>query len=254
MRIPRIFTHSAMQIGQLVALDEAAANHVARVLRMQITQPLVLFNGDGSDYSVTLQKVDKREVIVRVDDCQEKATESPLAIRLAQVMSRGDRMDYVIQKSVEMGVSEILPLTSERCEVKLKGEREDKRLAHWQQVAISAAEQSGRARLPVIHAPQQLDDWLQQAGLQQPERQQADGPDLKLVLHHRTSAQLNQLAAPRRLTLLIGPEGGLSRREIALAEQQGFLATALGPRVMRTETAPVAALAICQWLWGDLAG
>lgn len=150
-------------------------------------------------------------------------------------------MDYAIQKSVEMGVARITPLVSERCEVKLKGDREDKRLRHWQQVAISAAEQCGRARVPDIEPVATLADWFAVTG----------NEDLRLVLHHRTPQSLAGLDRPQTLALLVGPEGGLSDEEIQAAEAAGFLPAALGPRVLRTETAPVAALAICHWLWGD---
>ena len=151
-------------------------------------------------------------------------------------------MDYAVQKAVEMGVSEIVPLTTERCDVKLKGDREDKRLRHWQQVAISAAEQCGRARVPDIQPVMTVQQWLEHAR----------ACDLRLVLHHRTERSLNTLEKPSSIALMIGPEGGLTAEEIALAEDNGFLPVALGPRVLRTETAPVAAIALCQWLWGDI--
>jgi 16S rRNA (uracil1498-N3)-methyltransferase len=146
-----------------------------------------------------------------------------------------------VQKAVEMGVSRIVPLSTERCDVKLKGDREDKRLRHWQQVAISAAEQCGRARVPEILPVMSLPEWLDYS----------EGCDLRLVLHHRTEQRLDTLAKPASVALMIGPEGGLSAEEIAQAEGHGFLPVALGPRVLRTETAPVAAMALCQWLWGD---
>lgn len=241
MRVPRIFTPSALSVGQQHELDETAANHVVRVLRMQAGQPLILFNGDGHDYTAVLDKVGKRDASVRIDSAIPIASESPLHIILGQVISKGDRMDYAVQKSVEMGVSAIVPLVSERCDVRLKGDREDKRVRHWQQVASSAAEQCGRARVPDIAAIENLTDWLQQL----PEH------DLGLVLHHRTTQSLTSLPRPGRLIILIGPEGGLTEAEIAAAEAAGFMATTLGPRVLRTETAPVAAMAVCQWLWGD---
>ena len=170
------------------------------------------------------------------------ASESPLQVELGQVISKGDRMDYAVQKATEMGVSRIAPLVSERCDVRLKGDREEKRIRHWQQVAISAAEQCGRAVVPEILPVQSLADWL-------PGTRDLD---LRLVLHHRSPQPLVSHSRPRRLALLIGPEGGLSEDEIAATEQAGFVPAALGPRVLRTETAPVAALALCQWLWGDV--
>lgn len=241
MRIPRIYSPVTLVAGQTVELDAHAGNHVGRVLRMQPEQAIELFNGDGYDYPATLTDVSKKSVQVRVGEPVANTAESPLRVHLGQVLSRGDRMDYAIQKSVEMGVDRITPLVSERCEVKLKGDREDKRLRHWQQVAISAAEQCGRAMVPTIEPVMTVDDWFVTTC----------EDDLRLVLHHRTEQSLTGLATPTRLALLIGPEGGLSEAEIAAAEQAGFIAAALGPRVLRTETAPVAALSICHWLWGD---
>ena len=242
MRIPRIFTNSPLAVGSQCQLDDNAANHVGRVLRMQAGQALLLFNGDGHDYHATITEAGKKHVLVAVTEAAENETESPLRVVLAQTLSKGDRMDYAVQKAVEMGVSEIVPLTTERCDVKLKGDREDKRLRHWQQVAISAAEQCGRARVPEIQPVMTVQQWLEHA----------QACDLRLVLHHRTEQSLNTLEKPSSIALMIGPEGGLTAEEIALAESHGFLPVALGPRVLRTETAPVAAIALCQWLWGDI--
>lgn len=242
MRIPRIFTNSPLAVGSQCQLDDNAANHVGRVLRMQAGQALLLFNGDGHDYHATITEAGKKHVLVAVTEAAENETESPLRVVLAQTLSKGDRMDYAVQKAVEMGVSEIVPLTTERCDVKLKGDREDKRLRHWQQVAISAAEQCGRARVPDIQPVMTVQQWLEHAR----------ACDLRLVLHHRTEQSLNTLEKPSSIALMIGPEGGLTAEEIALAESRGFLPVALGPRVLRTETAPVAAIALCQWLWGDI--
>ncbi|MAH32086.1 MAG: 16S rRNA (uracil(1498)-N(3))-methyltransferase [Marinobacter sp.] len=242
MRIPRIFTNSPLAVGSQCQLDDNAANHVGRVLRMQAGQALLLFNGDGHDYHATITEAGKKHVLVAVTEAAGNETESPLRVVLAQTLSKGDRMDYAVQKAVEMGVSEIVPLTTERCDVKLKGDREDKRLRHWQQVAISAAEQCGRARVPEIQPVMTVQQWLEHAR----------ACDLRLVLHHRTERSLNTLEKPSSIALMIGPEGGLTAEEIALAEDNGFLPVALGPRVLRTETAPVAAIALCQWLWGDI--
>ncbi|HLV76962.1 MAG TPA: 16S rRNA (uracil(1498)-N(3))-methyltransferase [Marinobacter sp.] len=242
MRIPRIYTNSPLSTGTRCELDESAANHVGRVLRMQPGQELYLFNGDGQDYTATIAEVSKKVVGVTVTATAANPTESPLQITLGQTLSKGDRMDYAVQKAVEMGVTRIVPLTSERCDVKLKGDREDKRLRHWQQIAISAAEQCGRARVPEILPVMDLPQWLGHTR----------NCDLRLVLHHRTEQSLDTLAKPAHVALMIGPEGGLSAGEITLAEQHGFKPVALGPRVLRTETAPVAAMALCQWLWGDI--
>ena len=242
MRIPRIFTDSPLAVGGQCQLDDNAANHVGRVLRMQAGQALLLFNGDGHDYHATITEAGKKHVLVAVTEAAGNETESPLRVVLAQTLSKGDRMDYAVQKAVEMGVSEIVPLTTERCDVKLKGDREDKRLRHWQQVAISAAEQCGRARVPEILPVMTLVEWFEHT----------TDCDLRLVLHHRTEQSLDSMNRPARVALMIGPEGGLSPEEIAAAENSGFLPVALGPRVLRTETAPIAAMSLCQWLWGDI--
>lgn len=244
MRIPRIYTDSPLSEGTHADLDDNAAQHVGRVLRMQPGQELSLFNGDGEDYPATITEAGKKRVEVLLGKPVANRTESPLRITLGQTLSKGDRMDYAVQKAVEMGATCIVPLTTERCEVKLKGDREDKRLRHWQSVAISAAEQCGRARVPEILPVMTVERWLEHSR----------NADLRLVLHHRTEHSLESMAKPSSIALMIGPEGGLTADEIALAETEGFLPVALGPRVLRTETAPVAAMALCQWLWGDIGG
>lgn len=200
---------------------------------------LQLFDGSGNEFRGTLLEVGKKRVVVRLDESFAGQVESPLQIHLGQGLSRGERMDWAIQKATELGVNEITPIFSERCEVRLKDERADKRLAHWRQVAVSACEQCGRSRVPVIHPPVLLADWIKQT--------QAD---LKLVLHP-VAEPLVSHAKPATLAFLIGPEGGLSDAEVDQAQATGFLPARLGPRVLRTETAPVVALAVAQQLWGD---
>ena len=243
MRIPRIYTNTALQPGAEAQLDDNAAQHVGRVLRMQPGQALSLFNGDGQDYPALIVSSSKKNVTVQLEQPVANSSESTLQIVLGQTLSKGDRMDYAVQKATEMGVTHIVPLSTERCDVRLKGDREDKRLSHWRSVAISAAEQCGRARVPKILPVMNVNEWLEYS----------QGCDLRLVLHHRTAQSLDSLAKPTSIALMIGPEGGLSASEITLAEQSGFLPVALGPRVLRTETAPVAAITLCQWLWGDFA-
>ncbi|MDO3720716.1 16S rRNA (uracil(1498)-N(3))-methyltransferase [Marinobacter sp. chi1] len=241
MRIPRIYTDSPLGEGVTTDLDDNAAQHVGRVLRMQPGQELLLFNGDGKDYPATIAESGKKRVAVSVGTPVDNPTESSLSIVLGQTLSKGDRMDYAVQKAVEMGVTQIVPLTTERCDVKLKGDREEKRLRHWQSVAISAAEQCGRARVPDILPVMTIDQWLEHSR----------ECNLRLVLHHRTEQSLSSMTPPASVALMVGPEGGLTADEIAMAEQSGFHPVALGPRVLRTETAPVAAISLCQWLWGD---
>lgn len=239
MRIPRIYTPEPLVPGEQTVSGNAA-HHAGTVLRMAAGDQMVLFNGDGLDYPAVIVEAGRKRLAVSIESPYDPGTESPLSITLGQVMSRGDRMDYALQKATEMGVTAIQPLASARCEVRLNPERERKRLRNWQQVAISAAEQCGRARIPTIHAPVKLEDWLQ-----------GRHEDARLVLHHEALPPSTQAAKPASIALLIGPEGGLNDDELRDAADAGFSPLALGPRVLRTETAPVAAIGLCQWLWGD---
>lgn len=241
MRIPNIYVQQALALEQSIALEDSAAQHVAKALRMKSGYKLVLFNGDGFFYPSTITDVSKKQVSVHVDEQLEANSESPLHTHIGQTISRGDRMDYAIQKATELGANEISPLFSERCEVKLNPERQAKRQAHWQQVAISAAEQCGRACVPVIHPPVDISSWINTL----------DEATTKLVLHHRDTQNLSTLPQPKSVALLIGPEGGLSEQEITEAQTKQFIACTLGPRVLRTETAPITSLSVLQWLWGD---
>ena len=242
MRCPRIYSAQVLALGAQVTLEADAAHHLARVLRLPIGSPLILFNGDGNEYPAEIIALDKKNVVVVISNVLTEARESPLAIHLGVAISKGERMDWVIQKATELGVTEISPLQTERVEVRLHGEREEKKLAHWRAVAISACEQCARNRIPVINDVRPLFNWIENIQV-----------DAKFVLHHRSVAVLDaQNAAPKSVALLIGPEGGLSEAEIGTAEQRGFQPLRLGPRVLRTETAPLAALSVLQFLWGDL--
>jgi 16S rRNA (uracil1498-N3)-methyltransferase len=238
MRLSRFFVDLPLALGEH-QLPEAQAHYIGRVLRLAEGDQVQLFNGLGQEYLATLLQVGKKTLGVRVDEVLPGLPEGGLRIHLGQGLSRGERMDWAIQKATELGVSELTPIVSERCEVRLKDERADKRLAHWRQVAISACEQSGRSTLPLIHPPMVLADWLAQCS-----------EALKLVLHP-VAAPLSSHATPASLAFLIGPEGGLSDAEVEQAQRAGFQAARLGPRVLRTETAPVVALAVAQQLWGD---
>ena len=240
MRNPRIYAPIELSEFQPVDLPELAANHVGRVLRMKPSDPLILFNGRGGCWQARIHSVNKRQVQVVPLEHISKDNESPLNISLGQSLSRGERMDYALQKAVEVGVTEITPLFTERCEVKLNSDRQEKRLRHWQQVIISACEQCGRNMIPAIHPPVALEQWIS-----------SRTSELNFVLHHRTSQALAGYSTPQSVSLLIGPEGGLTADEISAAEQSGFHPLALGPRVLRTETAPVAAVSLMQYLWGD---
>lgn len=239
MRVSRFYLDQPLAAGEVV-LDGDVAHYIGRVLRLAPGAPVQIFNGSGQEWPGEVSAVSKREVTIALQQPVAGTPEPPLHTHLGQALSRGERMDWAIQKAVELGVSEITPLFTERCEVKLQGERADKRQSHWQQIAVSACEQCGRSSVPQIHPPMALQDWM--SSLQ---------AEVKLVLHHRTDQDLASLPTPTSAALLIGPEGGLSASEIAMAERSGFHAARFGPRVLRTETAPVVALSMLQHLWGD---
>ena len=244
MRIPRIFTDQPLSSDTNLTLTGSAARHLFSALRMSPGQEITLFNGLGGEFSATLTTTAKSQVDVSVGECREIDRESPLKLHLVIAVSRGERMDWIVQKATELGVTEITPLFSERTEVKLNGERLEKKLRHWQQVSISACEQCQRNRVPTINNALTLDQWLSQS--------HEDPQQLKLVLHHRSDKTLAQHQPPENICLLVGPEGGLSDSEIERAMDRGFAALTLGPRAMRTETAPLAAISIMQSLWGDM--
>lgn len=240
MRIPRVHSLQPLVAGAVIDLDEGPSRHLGAVLRMQSGQPVEVFDGAGLAFAALIEHVGKRQVQLRLGELLPAGPESPLFTELGIGVSKGERMDWVVQKATELGVSRISPLITSRTEVRLGGERADKKLEHWRQVAISACEQCGRNRVPEIVPTQPMSDWL---ALVQ--------ADQKRVLHPFNAAPMAAEPRPARVALLVGPEGGLSEEEVAQAQRQGFLATALGPRVLRTETAPLAVLSVMQYLWGD---
>lgn len=243
MPTPRIYLPTNLQVGAEATLDARALGHVVRVLRLCVGDTVVLFNGDGNDFTAELIEVRKDHALCRVHATHSCMTESPLSIELAQGISRGERMDYTIQKAVEMGVQRIIPLSTERSQVKLSGEREEKRLQHWQGIILHACEQSGRSRIPELLPVQRLDQWLNKR----------TPVTHALFLDPEGSVSVGSLCAPvDSLSLLVGPEGGLSSHERELAKLAGYLRLRLGPRVLRTETAALTALAAIQSIWGDL--
>ncbi len=244
MRVTRCHVELALQPGHDVVLPEATANHLVRVLRLREGDAFVLFNGDGHDYPARLAAVGKREARASVLDALVVDNESPLRITLLQGIARGEKMDLILQKATELGVAAIRPVISERTEVKLDAERTLKRMQHWQTVIQSACEQSGRARIPTLHAPQPLQEAL---------RQPLPG-GLRLILDPTGSVRLNQLQAAGGepdILLAIGPEGGWSARDLECLHQTGMQGLQLGPRILRTETAGLAAIAALQSRLGD---
>jgi 16S rRNA (uracil1498-N3)-methyltransferase len=238
----RIYQPGAYYSGQLLELSPEAGQHVAVVLRMQPGEHLTLFCGDNREFEATITMVKKKQVTVSVGLVTEKSRESPLKIHLAQAISKGDRMEVVMQKSVELGVTSIAPLITDRCVVKLDKERMAKKLHQWQSIVIAACEQSGRNSIPVVHHPVTLEQYVKEVQAQ-----------LKLILHPDCSATWRDCPLDQRdIALIIGPEGGLSDEEIKLACHYDFLPLSLGPRILRTETAAITALSVLQAVGGDL--
>lgn len=253
MRIPRFYQSAPLTVGATVTLAELAFNHAVRVLRLKPGAALVLFDGEGGAFAATLTTIGKREAWAQVTQALPEAAESPLRVVLAQGISRGDRMDYTLQKTVELGVAAIQPLVTEHGGVDVSGERLARKIQHWRGVIIGACEQSGRNRLPELREPALLMEWLRRQAETDPHHSPLKGgPDLRLLLDplaERGLRGLERSGGP--VTLLIGSEGGLSPAEIAQARQAGFTGVRLGPRILRTETAGIAALAAMQALWGD---
>ena len=243
MRIPRIYPPSPLAGLDSCLLSEDAVNHVGRVLRMKEGEQIILFDGSNHIFHARLQAVEKKQIIAKIESGELDDRESPLAIHLGQVISRGDRMEFTIQKSVELGVKTITPLWSERCGVKLNDERQDKKLQQWQKIAIAACEQCGRNEIPEIRPMMKLTDWCKEQDNM-----------LKLNLHPRAKYTIRQLPhiPPEGVRLLIGSEGGLSAEEIQMTEKEGFTEVLLGKRVLRTETASLAAITALQVCFGDI--
>jgi len=243
MRIPRIYTDQPLYPDREVLLPEQAGEHVARVLRLERGHPLILFNGDGREYDASLATLAKRAVTATVTCARDADRETPLQLTLAQGIARGEKMDWILQKATELGVTRIVPIVTERTEIKLDEERAERRLAHWSSVIAGACEQSGRNRLPEIELPQRLDRWLGALG---------DAPALRLALLPNGDSTLHKLPQmDNGAMLVVGPEGGLSETDASMLTQSGFVGLRLGPRILRTETAGIAALAALQALYGD---
>lgn len=243
MRTIRIHVDLPLSLGAELSLPSQAAEHVARVLRLASGAAITLFNGDGRDYQAIILDVGKREVSARIETSATPQNESPLRLTLAQAVVRGEKMDLIVQKATELGVTRIVPLLTERSEVKLDASRAEKRLVHWRAVVASACEQSGRARLPEVVPALPLSVWLD--GLTQDQT-------LRLALLPQATQSSRDLRFMDGSGLLVvGPEGGLGERDIAALIASGFTGLQLGPRILRTETAGLAALAALQAIHGD---
>lgn len=239
----RFFTNAPLAINTSLQLSESAAAHATRALRLEVGNSAIVFNGDGFDYECTLTAIKKNNVVVTVNRAIPVNNESPLSITLLQAISSGDRMDFTIQKAVELGVKKIQPISSQRSVVKLSAERAEKRTEHWQNIAAAACEQSGRAFIPKISPPISLENWLSR---------NPENDATRILLNPIGAKRLPEITKPASETqLLIGAEGGLSQDEIELATSQGFQSIVLGPRILRTETAALTAISAMQLLWGD---
>ncbi len=239
----RIYLDTPLAPQQTLTLTRAAFHHLVRVLRCRDGEMLCVFNGDGQDYRGHLQLEGKKSAVIHLVSAQANTCESPLHTTLIQGLSKGERMDIVMQKAVELGVNSIVPVQTDFCAVKLDSARLEKKRQHWQAVMIAACEQSGRASIPTLQPVQSLSEAL--------DNTQAE---VKWLLHPYPQALPQTPRAHNHVTraaLVVGPEGGLSDEEVALAMAQGFIPKTLGTRILRTETAALAGLALCQQLWGD---
>ena len=242
MRVFRLYFPEILDTGQLLELDADSGHYVRNVLRLKKAENITLFNGDGREFSSYVVEASRKRVIIAVGECIERSVESFLQVTIGLAVSRGDRMDMAVQKVVELGANNITPLLTERCVVQMKGEKKQQKLRHWQKIVQHAAEQSSRTVMPQVNQPLELFSWLNnQSGL-------------KIFLDPYAQTSLAQLKPEnRRVTLLSGPEGGFSDRERELAIKAGFIPVRLGRRILRAETAALAALAAVQMLWGDFA-
>ncbi len=241
MNLPRFYCREALSPGARIELPEPVARHAVRVLRLPPGAALVLFDGRGGEYPAHIQRIERDRVFADLAEWRDVERESPLAVTLVQALQAGDKMDFTIQKAVELGVRDIVPVESRRSVLRLTGERAAKRVAHWQGVAAAACEQCGRNQVPMVAPLEKLENWLARP---------APGA-MRLMLAPNAEQSLRELSPGGPVQLLIGAEGGLDPQEVLAAQQAGFQAVRLGPRVLRTETAGLAALAILQALRGD---
>lgn len=244
MRTPRFYTAQPLATGQSVQLEPGASHHLLRVLRIHSGEPVLLFNGDGREYQAVLQAGAGKLARLVVAGADQPQRESSLHISLGQGISRGERMDLVMQKAVELGVNSITPLWTHRSQVRLSGKRLEKRLHHWRGIVQAACEQSGRVYLPELRATSELSEWLMTV----------PRDTTRILLDPESTTTLQQVKRATRVQVLIGPEGGFERQEKETAVAAGFQRVRLGARILRTETATLATLAALQTLWGDFGG
>ncbi|HXR89704.1 MAG TPA: 16S rRNA (uracil(1498)-N(3))-methyltransferase [Steroidobacteraceae bacterium] len=244
MRLTRVHVTESLQVGKRIAVEGAAANHITRVLRLRAGEPLTLFNGNGAEYAATILEFRRDTVLVEVGPEQAANRESPLPLTLAQGISRGERMDWILQKATELGGSRIVPVFTERSVVRLDAKQAERKLQHWRAIAVAACEQCGRNRVPEITQPTDLFEFLGNG---------VEPRMTRLLLSPISDVSIDEVSVSAAgVTVLIGPEGGLTDNEHEVARRSGFTAVRMGPRVLRTETAAIAALTILQHRFGDL--
>jgi len=244
MRVSRVHVPDLLIPGSRHTIKGDAANHIARVLRLTLGDPLTLFDGRGGEHAARIEGLRQGAVVVAVGELSAADRESPLSLTLAQGVSRGERMDWVVQKATELGVSRVVPLLTGRSVVRLDAKQSERKLRHWQGIAVGACEQSGRNRIPDIAAPLGLHDFL---------RGSNDERATRLLLSPSGALGFGELQSlDGGVIVLIGPEGGLAESEQHAALDAGFVAVRLGPRILRTETAAIAALTLLQHRFGDL--
>jgi 16S rRNA (uracil1498-N3)-methyltransferase len=249
VRLTRVYLDAPLAPGARVTLSGNAASHVTRVLRLRVGEALTLFNGRGGEYAASIDGAHGGEVALTVGEHQAIERESPLALTLAQGVSRGERMDLVVQKATELGAVRLAPLLAARSVVRLDARQAERKRNHWRAIAVGACEQSGRNRVPEVLAPLSLREFLSAPAAARP----GPGPALQLLLSPAAERSIAELAGPlRAICVLIGPEGGLDEVEQEAALAAGFAPVRLGPRILRTETAAIAALALLQRQFGDL--
>ena len=242
MNLPRFYCREALSPGAHIELPEPVARHAVRVLRLPPGAAIVLFDGRGGEYPAQIERIEKDRAFATLGAWQEVERESRLAVTLVQAVQAGDKMDFTIQKAVELGIAGIVPVDSRRSVIRLSGDRAAKRVAHWQGVAAAACEQCGRNQVPLVAPLEKLENWLARP---------AHAGTRRLLLAPDARQTLAELPPATDVQLLIGAEGGLDPQEVLAATQAGFQAVRLGPRILRTETAGLAALAAMQALWGD---
>ena len=239
---PRFFFPAPLAAGQSVALPSSAAHHASAVLRLRPGDAITLFDGGGGEYGGRIERVGPRAVDVVVAEHRTSERESPLRITLVQAIIAAERMDYVVQKAVELGVAEVVPVATVRGVTRLEGARAERRVEHWRQIVVASCEQCGRNRVPIVHAPLELGDWLRRAS----------NAHARLILAPSARTTLGELEPPGDgIELVVGPEGGFTPEEEAAATAAGFRAIRAGPRILRTETAGPAMLAALNAVWGD---